>query len=118
MTIAVLNLGNIQRPPHFANGKGFPKHIRDNPGKIREHLVLPYLVLNSPAHIVTLCESFGFALFNDLCVEFNVIRLQCMKTKRHASPPMSIFLRSSCGTVELCIAGTSARKHVPRATAG
>ena len=81
LAIVVLNLGNIMRQPRFANRKRFPSEIRNNPERLREHLVLPYLVVNNPGHIVTLCESFDFYLFHNLCVEYNIIGVQCMSTK-------------------------------------
>ena len=102
LAIVVLNLGNIMRQPRFANRKRFPSEIRNNPERLREHLVLPYLVVNNPGHIITLCESFDFSLFHNLCVEYNIIGVQCMSTKRqHASPPISIFLKSTQGMVEV-----------------
>ena len=39
--------------------------------------------------------------FRNLCIECNIIGIQCMTEKRHASPPISIFVRSSHGMVEL-----------------
>ena len=99
LTIAVLNLGNILRMPWFANNKKFPRDIV--PEKLRENLVLPYIVVKNPGHIVTLCESYDFSLFRNLCVEYNVIGIQCMTGKRHASPPISIFVKSTHGMVEL-----------------
>ena len=57
LSIVVLNLGNIIRPPWFANRKRFPSEIRNNEERLRENLILPYLVVNNPGHIVTLNES-------------------------------------------------------------
>ena len=59
-SIAVLNLGNIIRPPWFANRKRYPSEIRNNEERLRENLILPYLVVNNPGHIVTLNESYDF----------------------------------------------------------
>lgn len=57
ITVAVLNLGRIERMPWFANSKRFPSEIRRDPDILREHLVLPYLVANNPGHIVTLWKN-------------------------------------------------------------
>ena len=97
MTIVVLNLGNIIRMPWFANNKKFPSHIRNDPEALRENLVLPYLVVNNLGNIITLCES----LFRTLCIECNVIGIQCMTRKRLASPPIAIFVKSTHGMVEV-----------------
>ena len=102
LSIVVLNLGNILRQPRFANNKRFPSEIRNNPERLRENLVLPYLVVNNPGHIITLCESYDFMHFHNLCVEYNNIGVQCMSNKqRHASPPISIFVKSTQGMVEV-----------------
>ncbi len=101
MTIVVLNLGNIIRQPWFANNKKFPSEIRKVPEKLRENLVLPYLVVNNPGRIITLCESFDFTLFRNLCIEYNAIGVQCMTRKRLASPPIAIFVKSTHGMVEV-----------------
>ncbi len=101
MTIVVLNLGNIIRQPWFANNKKFPSDIRKVPEKLRENLVLPYLVVNNPGHIITLCEFFGFSLFRNLCIEYIVIGIHCMTRKRRASPPIAIFVKSTHGMVEV-----------------
>ena len=101
ISVVVLNLGNILRQPWFANNKHFPSEIRKNPAKLCENLVLPYLVVNNPGHIITLCESFDFTLFRNLCIEYNVIGIQCMSDKRMASPPIAIFVKSTHGMVEV-----------------
>ena len=101
-SIAVLNLGNIIRPPWFANRKRYPSEIRNNEERLRENLILPYLVVNNPGHIVTLNESYDFTLFRNLCIEYNLIGVQCFSNKTiHPSPPLSIFVKSSQGMVEV-----------------
>lgn len=87
--------------PYFASNKRFPRAIREDQAQMRENLVLPYLVVNNPGHIVTLCELFDFSLFSDLPMEYNVIGIQCMTEKRLASPPISVFVRSPRGMIEL-----------------
>ena len=88
--------------PRFANNKRYPSEIRNNEETLRENLVLPYLVVNNPGHIVTLNESYDFTKFNDLCIEYNVIGVQCMSDKqRQPSPPISIFVKSTHGMVEV-----------------
>ena len=53
-------------------------------------------------HIITLNESFDFTAFRNLCIEYNVIGVQCMSDKqRFPSPPISIFVKSSHGMVEV-----------------
>ena len=102
ISIVVLNLGNINRMPRFANNKRYPSEIRNNAERLRENLVLPYLVVNNPGHIVTLCESFDFTKFRNLCIEYNVIGVQCMSDKQHhPSPPIAIFVKSTHGMVEI-----------------
>ena len=101
-SIAVLNLGNIIRLPWFANRKRYPSEIRNNEERLRENLILPYLVVNNPGHIVTLNESYDFTLFRNLCIEYNLIGVQCFSNKTiHPSPPLSIFVKSSQGMVEV-----------------
>ena len=82
-TVVVLNLGQIDRMPYFANNQRYPSEIRRFPGRLREKLVLPYLVVNHPGHMVTLCESFDFTLFKNLCIEYNMIGIQCMSEGEH-----------------------------------
>ena len=101
LTMAVLNLGNIRRIPWFANKKRYPTWIRENTLEMRKRLVLPHLVFNNPGHIITLCESFDFTVHSDLCIEFNVIGIQVYSTKDLCSPPITIFLKSPSGLIEL-----------------
>ena len=101
ISIVVLNLGNINRMPWLANNKRFPSEIRKDVEWLREHLVLPYLVVNNPGHIVTLCESFDFTKFRNLCIEYNVIGIRCMSDKQMASPPIAIFVKSTHGMVQI-----------------
>ena len=102
LSVVVLNLGNIIRPPWFANRKRYPSEIRNNEERLRENLVLPHLVVNNPGHIITLNESYDFTLFRNLCTEYNLIGVQCMSNKQiHPSPPLSIFVKSSHGMVEV-----------------
>ena len=102
LSVVVLNLGNIIRPPWFANRRRFPSEIRNNEERLRENLILPYLVVNNPGHIITLNESYDFTLFRNLCIEYNLIGVQCMSNKQtHPSPPLSIFVKSSHGMVEV-----------------
>ena len=69
--------------PYFANNQRYPSEIRRFPDRLREKLVLPYLVVNHPGHMVTLCESFDFTLFKNLCIEYNMIGIQCMSEGEH-----------------------------------
>ena len=100
LTMVVLNLGNMKRIPYFANRKRYPSWIRENWSEMKKRLVLPYLVVNNPGHIITLCESFDFTEHNDLCIEYNVIGLQVSSSKDVSSPSISIFLKSPLGLVE------------------
>ena len=68
---------------------------------MKKRLVLPYLVVNNPGHIMTLCESFDFTEHSDLCIEYNVIGLQVSSSKDVSSPSIAIFLKSALGLVEL-----------------
>jgi len=68
---------------------------------MKKRLVLPYLVVNNPGHIITLCESFDFTEHSDLCIEYNVIGLQVSSSKDVSSPSIAIFLKSPLGLVEL-----------------
>lgn len=101
VTVTVLNLSNIERIPWFASNKGFPSEIRKDKEEMRKRLVLPHLVVNNPGHIITLCESFDFSIFIELCIEYNVIAVQCSSDKNHSSPPISIFVKSPYGMVEV-----------------
>ena len=101
LTMVVLNLGNMKRIPYFANGKRYPTRIRDNWTEMKKRLVLPYLVVNNPGHIVTLCESYDFCEHHELCIEYNVIGIQVSSLKDVSSPPIAIFLKSPLGLVEL-----------------
>ena len=102
ISVVVLNLGNINRIPRLANNKRYPSEIRNNEERLRENLVLPHLALNNPGHVITLNESYDFTKFNDLCIEYNVIGVQCMSDKpTHPSPPISIFVKSTHGMVEV-----------------
>ena len=47
ISVVVLNLGNINRIPRFANNKRYPSEIRKNEEGLHENLVLPHLVSNS-----------------------------------------------------------------------
>ena len=94
-SIVVLNLGNIIRPPWFANRKRFPSEIRNNEERLRENLILPYLVVNNPGHIVTLNESYDFTLFRNLCIEYNLIGVQCFSN------------------YDLCLGQTDCDWHIP-----
>ena len=121
-SIAVLNLGNIIRLPWFANRKRYPSEIRNNEERLRENLILPYLVVNNPGHIVTLNESYDFTLFRNLCIEYNLIGVQCFSNKTiHPSPPLSIFVKSSqvserprqLSNYDLCLGQTDCDWHIP-----
>ena len=101
LTVVVLNLGNIRRMPWFANRKKFPREIRDVQEELRQRLVLPYLIVNNPGHIITLCESYDFSIHHDLCFEYNVIGIQVRSDKRLCSPPVAVFVKSQCGLVEI-----------------
>ena len=101
LTMVVLNLGNLRRIPYFANKKRHPTRIRDTWSEMKKRLVLPYLVVNNPGHIITLCESFDFTAHSDLCFEYNVIGLQVSSSKDVCSPSIAIFLKSPLGLVEL-----------------
>ena len=48
IALTVLNLGRIDRIPHFAGCKRYGREIRNVPALIKEKLVLPYVVLNNP----------------------------------------------------------------------
>ena len=99
--MVVLNLGNMKRIPYFANRKRYPSWIRENWAEMKPRLVLPYLVVNNPGHIITLCESFDFTEHNDLSIEYNVIGIQVSSSKDISSPSIAIFLKSPLGLVEL-----------------
>ena len=101
LTMVVLNLGNIKRIPYFANRKRYPSWIRENWSEMKKRLVLPYLVVNKPGHIITLCERYDFCEHNDLCIEYNVIGIQVYSTKELRSPSIAIFLKLPYGIVEL-----------------
>ena len=95
VTVTVLNLGNIERMPYFANKKRFPSEIRNHIDILRENFVLPHLVVNNPEHIIALCEPFEFTVFNDLCVEYNVIGIQRRSTGKHQSPLSNLHMEWS-----------------------
>lgn len=101
LTIVVLNLGRIDRMPHFAGRKRYGEEIKKGFNKMKEKLVLPYLVLNNPGHIVTLCESWDFSIFNSLCVEYSTIGIQCLSDKPDHSPPLAVFLKTPSGMLEV-----------------
>ena len=96
-----LNLGRIDRIPHFAGCKRYGREIRNVPALIKEKLVLPYVVLNNPGHIITLCESYDFAEYNALCVSYGTIGIQCMSDKPDRSPPLALFVKSPHGMIEV-----------------
>ena len=52
LTMVVLNLGNLRRIRYFANKKRYPSRIRDTWSEMKKRLVLPYLVVNNPGHIL------------------------------------------------------------------
>lgn len=84
--------------PYFAGKKRYPSEIRGNKELLNEKLVLPHIVLKNTGHTITLCESE----YNDLCMEYNAIGVQCSSDKtEHASPAISIFLKSPYGMVEV-----------------
>ena len=68
---------------------------------MREKLVLPHIVLNNPGHIITLCESWDFQLFNSLCIEYGTIGIQCASDKPDRSPPVAVFLKTPYGMLEV-----------------
>ena len=79
LSMVVLNLGNMKRIPYFANGKRYPRHIRENWAEMKPRLVLPHLVVNNPGHIITLCESYDFvniliSVLNTILSEFKLGR--------------------------------------------
>ena len=99
--MTVLNLGRINRIPHFAGKKRYGREIRDVPALIKEKLVLPHVVLNNPGHIITLCESYDFTEYNELCISYGTIGIQCMSDKPDRSPPLALFLKSPHGMIEV-----------------
>ena len=101
LTMVVLNLGNLKRIPYFANRKRYPSWIRENWTEMKKRLVLPYLVVNNPGHIITLNESFDFCEHHELCIEYNVIGIQVSSSKDLPSPSIAIFLKSPLGLVKL-----------------
>lgn len=101
LSIVVLNLGNINRMPYFAGVKRYGREIRDNPTRLREKLVLPHMVLNNPGHIVTLCESADFTVFDYLCIEYGTIGIQCSSDKPDKSPALAVFMKSPHGMMEV-----------------
>ena len=101
IALTVLNLGRINRIPHFAGKKRYGREIRDVPAAIKEKLVLPHVVLNNPGHIITLCESYDFTEYNELCISYGTIGIQCMSDKPDRSPPLALFLKSPHGMIEV-----------------
>eukprot|EP00434_Breviolum_minutum_P045579 symbB.v1.2.040900.t1/scaffold7635.1/size12385/1 len=102
IALTVLNLGRINRIPHFAGKKRYGREIRDVPAAIKEKLVLPHVVLNNPGHIITLCESYDFTEYNELCISYGtIIGIQCMSDKPDRSPPLALFLKSPHGMIEV-----------------
>lgn len=102
LTVTVLNVGNLARMPRFANRKRFPREIREDvPEELGKRLVLPYSIVNNPGHIITLCESWDFSIHRELCIEYNVIGIQCRSDKELCSPPVSIFIKSQSGLIEI-----------------
>lgn len=87
--------------PHFAGKKRYGHEIRNDYNKLKEKLVLPYLVLNNPGHIITLCESWNFAEFNSLCVEYSTIAIQCLSDKPDHAPPLAFCLKTPYGMIEI-----------------
>ena len=74
ITVAVLNLGRIDRMLYFANNKRFLSEIRNHPERILEHLVLPYLVMNNPGHISRFVNRL-MSCFSKICAK-NMILLE------------------------------------------
>ena len=101
IALTVLNLGRIDRIPHFAGCKRYGREIRNVPALIKEKLVLPHVVLNIPGHIITLCESYDFTEYNALCVAYGTIGIQCMSDKPDRSPPLALFVKSPHGMIEV-----------------
>ena len=101
IALTVLNLGRINRIPHFAGKKRYGREIRDTPALIKEKLVLPHVVLNNPGHIITLCESYDFTEYNELCISYGTIGIQCMSDKPDRSPPLALFVKSPHGMIEV-----------------
>ena len=101
IALTVLNLGKINRIPHFAGKKRYGREIRDVPHLIKEKLVLPHVVLNNPGHIITLCESYDFTEYNELCISYGTIGIQCMSDKPDRSPPLALFVKSPHGMIEV-----------------
>ena len=101
ISIVVLNLGKINRMPWFAGRKRYGREIRDNPRFIKEKLVLPHVVLNNPGHIITLCESYDFVEYNELCIAYGTIGIQCISDKPDHAPPLSLFVKSPFGMIEV-----------------
>lgn len=69
--------------------------------RLKEKLVLPHIVLNNPGHIVTLCESYDFSIFNSLCVEYGAIGIQCLSDKPDRAPALAVFLKTPYGMLEV-----------------
>ena len=67
----------------------------------KEKLVLPHVVLNNPGHIITLCESYDFTEYNELCISYGTIGIQCMSDKPDRSPPLALFVKSPHGMIEV-----------------
>ena len=101
ISLTILNLGKIDRMPWFAGKKRYGREIRDDFNRLKEKLVLPHIVLNNPGHIVTLCESYDFTIFNSLCVEYGTIGIQCSSDKPDCSPPLAVFLKTPYGMLEV-----------------
>ena len=101
ISLTILNLGRIDRPPYFAGKKRYGRDIREDHAAMKQKLVLPHIVLNNPGHIITLCESFDFTEFYDLCVEYGTIGIQCFSDKPDAAPPLAVFLKTPYGMLEV-----------------
>lgn len=105
LTIIVLNLGLIDRMPHFAGVKRYPREIRNDKTALEKNWYFRILFcMNNPGHIVTLCESYDFMQFSDWCEECSIIGLQCRSDKTEfPSPAIAVFLKSPYVMVEFTV---------------
>ena len=101
IALTVLHLGRINRIPHFAGKKWYGREIPDTWALIKEKLVLSHVVLNNSGHIITLCESYDFIEYNELYISYGTIRIQCMSDKPERSSPLTLFVKSPHGIIEV-----------------
>ena len=79
VSVLLLNLGNVSRPPHLNNGKQqLPRSLQESD----QYWVLPHYLVRNTAHCAILLEAGGLERHSDLSQQYNKMCLVAMPDGR------------------------------------